>query len=174
MYKLSRLAHASVSMLALLFVFVAGPALAQETVAPEGYQMPPEALAHLVDAPTTPAVSLSPDHTHMLLMHRPSLPSIAELAEPELRLAGLRINPRNNGPSRSGSFNNLTLRGLDGSNERAIAGLPEDARIRNISWSPDGQHFAFTIDGRNLSSGLYLYQITGRTFRTTERVMLLQ
>ena len=146
MIRLTRSAFASVLTLALLVFLVAAPVLAQEADMPDGYQMPPEALANLVDAPTTPAVSLSPDHSHMLLMHRPSLPSIAELAEPELRLAGIRINPRNNGPSRSGSFNNLTLRGVDGSNERAIAGLPEGARIRNVRWSPDGKHFAFTID----------------------------
>lgn len=146
MHKISRCAPASVLTL-LLLLFVAGPVVAQEAAAPEGYQMPPEALATLVDAPTTPAVSLSPGYRHMLLMHQPSLPSIAELAEPELRLAGLRINPRNNGPSRSGSYNKLILRRLDGGDEQTITGLPDDARIRNVRWAPDGQHVAFTVDG---------------------------
>ena len=37
----------------------------------------------------------------ILLMARENVPGIDQLAQPELRLAGSRINPRNNGPSRS-------------------------------------------------------------------------
>ena len=132
---------ASVLMLAVLFVFAAGPVLAQDT-----YQRPPEDLAKLVDAPATPGVSLSPDQQHMLLMHPPSLSSIAELAEPELRLAGIRINPRNNGPSRARPYVKLGFKTLDGSAERPVTGLPDPARIRNVRWAPDGQHIAFTVD----------------------------
>jgi hypothetical protein len=43
---------------------------------------------------------LAPDGRTLLLAEQPGLPGIAEVAQPELRLAGLRINPRNNGPSR--------------------------------------------------------------------------
>lgn len=121
--------------------------MANQAVAQDHYQMPPEGLAKLVDAPITPSVSLSPDRTYMLLMHRPSLPTIAALAEPELRLAGLRINPRNNGPSRARSFDKLTLLTLQTRIERDVTGVPADARIRNVRWSPDGRHIAFTIDG---------------------------
>ena len=131
----------SVLTLALLFVLAAGPVLAQDT-----YQMPPDGLAKLVDAPATPGVSLSPDQRHMLLMHPPSLSSIAELAEPELRLAGIRINPRNNGPSRARPYIKLGFKTLDGGAERPVTGLPDDARIRNVRWSPDGQYIAFTVD----------------------------
>ncbi|MEP0546200.1 MAG: prolyl oligopeptidase family serine peptidase [Rhodothermales bacterium] len=133
--------HRSRFVLAFL-VFAAVPVAAQDV-----YQTPPPALAALVDAPPTPRVSLSPDRAQMLLMGRPSLPSIAELAEPELGLAGSRINPRTNGPSRSSSYNSLALQPVEaGAAERAVAGLPAAPRIRNVEWAPDGRHVAFTND----------------------------
>ncbi len=113
--------------------------------APEAYQVPAAGLAALVDAPVTPAVSLSPDQSVMLLMERPALPSIAEVSAPELRLAGIRINPRTNGPSRARPYTDLELRTLDGESRR-ILGLPAGASIRNVSWAPDGRHVAFTHD----------------------------
>ncbi|MYE05540.1 MAG: S9 family peptidase, partial [Bacteroidetes bacterium SB0662_bin_6] len=87
----------------LSFVFLLAAATtdvaAQEGA--DGYRTPAAELAALVDAPATPGVSLSPDESVMLLTMRPSLPSIAEVSAPELRIAGLRINPRTNGPSRA-------------------------------------------------------------------------
>ncbi len=113
--------------------------------APEGYQVPAAGLAALVDAPVTPAVSLSPDQSVMLLMERPALPSIVEVSAPELRLAGIRINPRTNGPSRARPYTDLELRTLDGESRRVL-GLPAGASIRNVEWAPDGSHVAFTHD----------------------------
>ena len=59
----------------------------------QGYQRPPEEIAKLVEAPLTPAVTLSPDKSLMALLDRSDYPSIEELSRPELRIAGLRINP---------------------------------------------------------------------------------
>ncbi len=106
--------------------------------------MPPKAIADLIDAPSTPTVSLSPDRTWMLLLDRPSLPPIAEIAQPELRLAGLRINPRTNGRARTSYFTKLTLQHIGDLSRREITGLPTDARINYVSWSPDSQYLAFT------------------------------
>lgn len=115
-------------------------AAAQDT-----YQSPPPDLVKLVDAPRTPGLSLSADRRYILVLHRRSLPSIAELAEPELRLAGLRLNPQNSGPSRETSYAGMHVRRLDGGTERKVSGLPESPRIRHVSWSPDSRHVAFTI-----------------------------
>jgi hypothetical protein len=64
------------------------------------YQTPSKEIAQLVDAPLPPVVSVNATKDWMLLIHRPGYPSIEELAQPELRLAGLRMNPRTNGSSR--------------------------------------------------------------------------
>jgi len=110
------------------------------------YKTPAPELTALVDAPLTPFVSFSPDHRWMLIMERPALPGIADLAEPELRIGGLRIRPRTNGPSRvNWPIDKLTLKSLDGAVTRDIAGLPPGADIQNVSWSPDGSTIAFTV-----------------------------
>ena len=114
--------------------------------AADTYQTPPPELAQLVDAPLTPIVEVSPDRKILLLLERPSLPPITELAEPELRLAGVRINPANFGPSRDRSYNGMLLVDVSSGRQRAVSGLPDQPRIRNATWSPDSGHVAFTID----------------------------
>jgi dipeptidyl aminopeptidase/acylaminoacyl peptidase len=108
------------------------------------YRTPDQTLVDIVDALPTPAVSLAPDHEWMLLMQAPSLPSIAELAERELKLAGMRIKPQINGPSRTYPYIGLSLMRVSDGEERAITGLPEAPRLENVRWSPDGKWISFT------------------------------
>lgn len=110
------------------------------------YQAPPDPLNQLLDAPATPSVRLSSDGTLIALLQRQGLPSIEEVAAPELRLAGMRINPRINGPSRVSAFSGISIKSIDSGQERPVTGIPNSARIRNVSWSPDGMHMAFTVD----------------------------
>ncbi len=124
------------------------PAPAQDE--PLSYQMPPKVLADMIDAPQTPGVAVSPDNTWLLLLHQPGYPSIEEVAQPELRLAGLRINPRSNGRSRERPLNGLTFQRLADGREVPVTGLPENPSITGVSWSPDGKRIAFvvTVDDR--------------------------
>jgi dipeptidyl aminopeptidase/acylaminoacyl peptidase len=112
------------------------------------YMEPPAVLADMVDAPPTPGVSLSPNGQWMLLLDRPGLPSIEEVAQPELRLAGLRINPRTNGRSRMRSLSGLRFRRLADGEERVVKGLPDGARINYLSWSQDGERIAFMVESK--------------------------
>ncbi len=109
------------------------------------YRVPSAALAAIVEAPLTPLVSLSPDKNLLLLLERPSLPPVAELAEPELRLAGLRINPATNGPSRDTYYTGLVVKPLAGGAEKRVAGFPVGARITSLTWSRDSRHVAVTV-----------------------------
>ena len=109
------------------------------------YQMPPQAIANLVDAPLTPALQVDPSSTWMLLLQRSSLPSIAELSQPELRIAGLRINPANNDRSRVSLYTGMTLKHMASGAEKRINGLPGTGGIGNVYWSPAGTHIGFTV-----------------------------
>jgi hypothetical protein len=71
------------------------------------------------------------------LLGRSNLPPVAELAEPELRLGGYRINPRNNGPANSRlSWNNaLSFQDIASKQIRDVP-LPQGTRFVAPSWSP--------------------------------------
>ncbi len=137
------------------------------------YRVPPQVLVDIIDAPPTPEVTLDPNLEWLLLMQRPNLMSIEELAQKELRLAGRRINPRNNGPSRQRPYKRLTLLQISDLTERPIVGLPKNPQIGNVSWSPDGKHLAFT-HSRNEGIELCVANVaTGKARRLTEPILNL-
>ena len=109
------------------------------------YQIPPKSLADLVTVPPTPGVSLTSKGDVMLILERAPAPSIAELAQPELKLAGLRLNPANNGPSRASYLTGLRLKKLPNGLEIAVKGLPDNPLISQVQWSPDEAKFAFAV-----------------------------
>ena len=111
----------------------------------DDYKMPPKAIADLVDAPGTPGVSVSPNKKHILILERSSLPSIEELSQPELRLAGLRINPATNGRSRTRYYTGMIIQDMDSGKQKRVKGLPKNGRISNVSWSPNAKHIAMTV-----------------------------
>ena len=55
-------------------------ALAGFATAQDGYQMPPENIVRIAEAPPTPGISVSPDKAHVVLTHRESLVPLAELS----------------------------------------------------------------------------------------------
>lgn len=126
--------------------------------AQQGYQMPPKSIADIVDAPQTPAISVSPSGEWMLLLERAEYPSIEELAQPELRIAGLRINPRTYGPSRTSAYTGLKLKSVHGNKEISIEGLPENPQLGNFRWSADGKYIAFT-NTNNVGISLWLLNV---------------
>ena len=108
------------------------------------YQTPPKAIADLVNAPITPQASFSRSGEFMLLLERAGNPSIEELAQPELRIAGIRINPATNGPSRGGYVENVKLKNTRSGLEQDIKGLPSSPRLGNFSLSKDEKFVAMT------------------------------
>jgi dipeptidyl aminopeptidase/acylaminoacyl peptidase len=106
------------------------------------YQKPPAPIEALLDAPPTPLVRVSPDHAVMLIEQSATFPSIADVAQPRYRLAGIRFNPATNGPSREVSTIKLSLQPIGGA-AKPIVGLPPKLKASHAIWSPDSKHVAF-------------------------------
>lgn len=107
------------------------------------YQKPPKAVADILNAPPIPAVSVSPTRDYLAIVESARYPSIAEVAEPMLRLAGLRINPQTNGPARAPRVVGIAFQKIDGG-PRVEVKLP-DGKVSSPIWSHDGRQFAITV-----------------------------
>jgi dipeptidyl aminopeptidase/acylaminoacyl peptidase len=135
------------------------------------YRQPPAVMRDLLLAPPTPSVSIDRKGEWLLLMQRSSYPTIAALAEPELRIAGLRMNPANFTPSRTNTVNRLTLRNIPGKKDHDIQGLPSELRATGIQWNKDETRFAF-VQLSNERADLYVVDVAGRTARKVNKAAL--
>ena len=141
---------------ALLAAIVAGTsALAAQAPAPQpaGYLTPPKAIVDIMTAGPLPGVAMSPTRDMIALTPRTSMPSIAEVSQPMLRLAGMRINPKTNGPHRAPGATGIMLRAIGSGAERKVI-VPSGAKIGAVSFSPDGKRLAFT---NTRETGIELY-----------------
>src|SRR5438128_8180949 len=130
----------------VLALLVVAPALvAQE---PQKYLLPPQNIIDVFDAEPPALVSVSPNKQQLALTKARAYPTIAELAQPMLRLAGSRVNPKTNGPHRvSGlpgtGIHSIVLKKIaDGAQVNVT--MPAQARISNVKFSPDGSRLSFT------------------------------
>lgn len=108
------------------------------------YQLPPESIRELVDAPSIPQVRFSADGQYMLILTAPDYPSIQQVAQPVLGIAGLRINPNSNASTVASTYTDITIKHIPTGNSLVIQGMPSAPQLGNISWSPDEKHLAFT------------------------------
>ena len=123
------------------------------------YQLPPKEIADLLLAKPTPDVSIDSQGEWMLQSERNSYPTVEELGQPEIRIAGLRLNPNNFSPSRQTFINNFTLKNIKTGKEFKIIGLPANMLAGNVRWSPNEKKIAFT----NTTNGrvdLYLIDVS--------------
>jgi dipeptidyl aminopeptidase/acylaminoacyl peptidase len=126
-----------IPLLLLLFINIS---FAQESLE---YQTPPSEIMELVDAPLAPAVIIDSKGDQVVLLYRDQYKSIAELSEKELRLGGLRINPKTNIGSRTTYYNNMKVKKASERDPRQVNGLPNNARLSNFRVSPDEKMIAF-------------------------------
>ena len=110
------------------------------------YQKPPKEILELVDIQRAPWVLLNNEKDFMVLMYRNQYKSIEELSKEEMRLAGLRIDPKTNIGSRTTFYNNIQVKDLSKSDNKQIqvSGLPENPSLANFTWSPDQKKMAMT------------------------------
>ena len=125
----------------LLFFLIGTVGFSQEKL---NYQRPSEEILELVDAPLAPSVRITDNGKYMVLLYRDYYKSIEELSEKELRLAGLRINPKTNIGSRTNYYNNIKIQEIGGEDIVEVKNLPENPRLANFNWSPDQSMMAVT------------------------------
>jgi len=125
----------------LFFILMASFGFAQEDIT---YQKPPQEILDLVDFQRAPSISMDSKKEQIVFMYRNTYKTLAEISEEEMRLAGLRINPKTNISSTVTYVNNIQYRKFKDKNLVQIKGLPENPRLTNFAWSPDETRMAFT------------------------------
>ncbi|XP_040243147.1 probable glutamyl endopeptidase, chloroplastic isoform X1 [Aegilops tauschii subsp. strangulata] len=114
-----------------------------------GYRLPPKEIQDIVDAPPLPVLSFSPSKDKILFLKRRALPPLSDLAKPEEKLAGVRIDGHSNTRSRMSSYTGIGIHKLmdDGTlgPEKVVHGYPEGAKINFVTWSHDGRNLSFSV-----------------------------
>lgn len=123
------------------------------------YQMPPKAIADLLLAKPTPGVSIDSKAEWILFSERNSYPSVEELAMPEYRIAGMRINPNNFAPSRQTYINSFSLKNIKTGSTTVVTGLPNPLYAGSANWSPNEKKIAITHTGQR-GVDLYVIDVT--------------
>jgi dipeptidyl aminopeptidase/acylaminoacyl peptidase len=124
-------------------------AAATENESASGYNQPPKNILDVMLAPSLPNPSVNPTRDAILLVSWQEYPSIARVATPFLRLAGVRVEPKNHskhdtpgGYGITPCATNFELVHVAGGAPVHIA-LPAGACPGAPEWSADGKRFAF-------------------------------
>ncbi|MGB5499099.1 MAG: prolyl oligopeptidase family serine peptidase, partial [Maribacter sp.] len=131
------------------------------------YQKPPQDILELVDVPRAPSVLFDDSKEYMILLFRDAYKSIEELSQEELRLGGLRIDPKTNIGSRVTYFNNVKIKSLKkkGGIISQVKGLPINPKLTNFNWSPDQKKIALT---NTTSNGVEVWVLDLVTYSVTK------
>lgn len=124
------------------------------------FQTPPEEIRKLVDINPTPVMMIDANNHYGVLFERNTFKGLDELAEEEIRLGGLRIDPNANGRSRKTYYRNFTVKDLKSGKERQVTNLPIGAKLSDFGMSPDEKMLAFT---HTTEDGIYLWVLTLET-----------
>jgi dipeptidyl aminopeptidase/acylaminoacyl peptidase len=118
------------------------------------YDKPPQNVLDVLHAPSPPQPSMSPIHDTILLVTWTDYPSMARVAEPFLKLAGVRVEPRNRsrhdtpgGYGITACATDFVLTKVADASEIHVA-LPQGVCAGSPLWTADGRRYAF----RNLAA----------------------
>jgi hypothetical protein len=121
-----------------LGLFLGQAARAQSTC-----QKPPKNVLDVLHAPVPPNASVSPTRDTMILATPVLYPPIAYLAQPFLRLAGVRVIPKNRSEHGDYYWSGYVMTKVADGSEVRVA-LPAGAKVGFPEWSADGKRYAFT------------------------------
>lgn len=118
------------------------------------YQKPSKEILELADYQAAPSVLMDSKKNWIVFTFKNTYKSLDDLNQDEMRLGGLRINPKTNISSTLTYLNNLKVRKVKDKNEVQVTGLPENPKIAYLNWSPDESKMAFT---NTTSTGVELW-----------------
>lgn len=107
------------------------------------YKLPPKDILDLATAPPAPTVLINQTGDWMVIQQRNAFFDIADLAQAELKIAGVRINPATYSQSRVPFIVSLRLKDLKKGAEFEIKGMPVKPKISFVRFSPNEQKLAF-------------------------------
>src|ERR1700733_7305613 len=81
------------------------------------YRQPPKPVLDALNALPTPTVSVSPQRDFAIFLQAVRYPPIAEVAQPMLRLAGIRIDSNTNAMHLAPSYTSFSIRRLSAAAE---------------------------------------------------------
>ena len=111
------------------------------------YQIPPKEILDLADVKRPPLTVISRNNVYLLSLERPFYNSLEELAEPELKLAGLRINSQNFNRSRGIFYTGLNIQTLKDGKPITLSNMPENLMAQNVQISPNERYCSFVQVG---------------------------
>jgi dipeptidyl aminopeptidase/acylaminoacyl peptidase len=133
------------------------------------WKSPEDDILQVMHAPQLPITSISPSRTHILLSDPILYPDLSELGGPMLKLAGTRVNPRNNYyHGRHGGTNPRILTIKDG--DLKELNLPEDSEVLGTIWAADGERFALMV-GFEDRVELWMGDVSGKVEKVPDMIL---
>lgn len=106
------------------------------------YKLPPQEVIDIVEAPPTPRASLSPGGNFLLLTDYESMPDIATMSQPLLRIAGMRITPNTHSSQRTSFNTGFLIKALADRSELRVK-VRAGAKLGEAKWSDNDKWLAF-------------------------------
>ncbi|HEY9071985.1 MAG TPA: prolyl oligopeptidase family serine peptidase [Candidatus Ozemobacteraceae bacterium] len=124
---------------AVAFCLLVAPVRAQQS-----WKQPSPRVTTIIDTPPTPTARLSPRGGRLLLIRHSVYVPLSELAQPLLRLAGIRFSPISNIRQRTSFMTGGSV--LDLATLQAVElQFPPDGKGCYPTWSPDGKAIAIVF-----------------------------
>ncbi len=133
------------------------------------WKSPGEDILKVLHAPKLPSTSISPDKKYMILKDPIIYPTLSELSQPMLKLAGIRVNPKNN--YYHGRHGGTSPRVFNIKNGKTTPlNIPNLAEVLSIYWAPDSERFAFSVAFEN-SVELWMGNVNGEIEKVPDMIL---
>lgn len=106
------------------------------------YQKPPKEILELVDVQRAPSVMMDSKKQTIVYTYTPMYMTIEQLSQPEMKLAGQRINPKLNISSGIKFIEKIEVQLNRTGTPKMVQGFPSNPQITALQWSPNEKYIA--------------------------------